>query len=720
MYKRQHTDTPRRVALPTYPFTRQRHWLTAKPTTPALPLIGRPIADPDHHCFEAELRADATGILRDHTVYGRIVVSGTVHAAMAMRAMQAISGAAGPFELEALEFLAPLLLPDDGAVTVRTRIARDGERFELLSRDGDHLTLHTRGLVRLATSNDAPPPRDLRTIEARCADQWTGADFYERFWPHDEHALGPSFRTITHLWRRDGEALARLRIPVATDTAGLDPDAWLAACLGEVHGQLLMPALPNFEATLASLEHTFLGQSIGRSREHSGPPGRAAYAHAILHHFDGDELRGDVALLDSDGHVLATVEDLRARRVPRSLLQHALVRDHQRRTRKTGSLDTLLDGPPEQLRARVHAYLREQIAAVAGGTPDFDHDTALADLGIDSLMAVDLHDALRSDLAVTLSLATTLQGDTLEQLGDRLLAALQTSSNNEAGDADTNALRPIDPTTQSLFAHNAIPDTARPRSGAPSPWLRAIGPIPTSPRLRLICFPHSGAGPTAFAPWRDKLPPDVLTLAVQLPGRWERHAELPLTRMDPLIDALLPALAPALTAPFVFFGVSMGALVAYTLTCALRRAGLPLPAHLFISAYPAPHLPNPLLRHRDVLREALHHDSGAHPALRRLGLIPDALQTPDSLRLLIPALRGDFELVLNHEPRDESPLPISLTALGGLEDPEVSRDQLAAWLPHTAADFALRMLPGGHLTFRTHPQATLAAITPVLRALTEA
>ncbi|HEY0139089.1 MAG TPA: thioesterase domain-containing protein, partial [Nannocystis sp.] len=357
--------------------------------------------------------------------------------------------------------------------------------------------------------------------------------------------------------------------------------------------------------------------------------------------------------------------------------------------------EALLHGPHEQLRARVHAYLREQVAAIVGGPPDFDPDTALADLGVDSLMAVDLHEALRSDLGVDLSLAATLQGDTLEKLGDHLTAALRTAT-----PANLDRTPPAPLTTNTA-----------------SPWLRAIGPVPATPRLRLICFPHSGAGPTAFLPWRGKLPADVAALAVQLPGRWERLTEHPLTRMDRLLEQLLPALTPLLKSPFAFFGVSMGALVAHALTCALRRAGHPLPAHLFVAAYPAPHLPNPLLRHRDVLREALRDDSGAHPALRRLGLIPEALQGPDTLRLLLPALRADFELVLHHEPREEPPLSVALTALGGREDPEVSREQLAAWLSHTAGDFALRMLPGGHLCFRTHPDATLAAIAPTLHAL---
>src|SRR5207247_551929 len=52
----------------------------------------------------------------------------------------------------------------------------------------------------------------------------------------------------------------------------------------------------------------------------------------------------------------------------------------------------------------------------------------------------------------------------------------------------------------------------------------------------------------------------------------------------------LPA-AAAFAAPFAFFGHSLGALVAYEVTRTLRARGRERPELLFLSAYPAPHLP---------------------------------------------------------------------------------------------------------------------------------
>jgi len=246
----------------------------------------------------------------------------------------------------------------------------------------------------------------------------------------------------------------------------------------------------------------------------------------------------------------------------------------------------------------------------------------------------------------------------------------------------------------------------------PMAWLRPLAPAPRA-TTRVIAFPHGGGSPTGFLPWRGHLPDSLAAFVVQLPGRWERLNEPAHTRLDPLLDALLAGLLPTLAPPFVLFGVSMGALVAFELARALVRSGGPLPSLLVVAAYPAPHLPNPLHAHRDSLRLALG-DPPDTAALARHGLVPDGLLDPDALRLVLPALRADIELVLHHEHRPGPPLPLPILVLGGLADPLVTRAQLDAWVEHTAADFAVQQLPGGHLFYRTHPDATLRALSRAL------
>jgi len=55
-------------------------------------------------------------------------------------------------------------------------------------------------------------------------------------------------------------------------------------------------------------------------------------------------------------------------------------------------------------------------------------------------------------------------------------------------------------------------------------------------------------------------------------------------------------------------------------------------------------------------------------------------------------------------------LPCPITAFRRSHDSEVSASQLREWRRHTAASFALKILPGGHFFLQTQAQALLGEI----------
>jgi hypothetical protein len=81
--------------------------------------------------------------------------------------------------------------------------------------------------------------------------------------------------------------------------------------------------------------------------------------------------------------------------------------------------------------------------------------------------------------------------------------------------------------------------------------------------LRLFCFPYAGGGTITYQQWTGMLPARIEVCAVQLPGRERRHAEPPFRRISQAVDCLSSALRPHLDVPFVLFGHSMGAMLAY-------------------------------------------------------------------------------------------------------------------------------------------------------------
>jgi medium-chain acyl-[acyl-carrier-protein] hydrolase len=221
-------------------------------------------------------------------------------------------------------------------------------------------------------------------------------------------------------------------------------------------------------------------------------------------------------------------------------------------------------------------------------------------------------------------------------------------------------------------------------------WIAPPQPNPDA-YLRLFCFPYAGGSALTFRTWPDRLPTTVEVCPVELPGRGTRLPEPPFTRLSSLVATIARALLPYLDKPFAFFGHSMGALVSFELTRLLRREYGLSPVHLFVSSRRAPHVqdPNPLI-HALPEPEFLEE-------LRRLNGTPEAvLESAELMQLLLPTLRADFAVIETYAYTAESPLNCPITAFGGLQDRELSYENLEAWREQTQASFSLNMLRGDH------------------------
>ncbi len=164
--------------------------------------------------------------------------------------------------------------------------------------------------------------------------------------------------------------------------------------------------------------------------------------------------------------------------------------------------------------------------------------------------------------------------------------------------------------------------------------------------------------------------------------------------------------------PFAFFGHSLGALVSFELARQLRKQGCLGPQLLLVSSHRAPHIPD-----RDSHIYALP-DSAFIEQLRRFNGTPEsALQDQELMKLLLPLLRADLEIYETYTYTCEAPLDCTISALGGLDDWRVTREDLAAWKEQASGDFSLRMFAGDHFFLQTAPEAVLQAISQDLRRL---
>ena len=110
----------RKVALPTYPFERQRHWVNAahrrdeRPGSAGArhPLLQRRLSSPAIRdvIFESEIGARRPEFLADHRVYDQVVAPATLYLDLALAASAEANGPGG--RLENVQVSEPLLLDD--------------------------------------------------------------------------------------------------------------------------------------------------------------------------------------------------------------------------------------------------------------------------------------------------------------------------------------------------------------------------------------------------------------------------------------------------------------------------------------------------------------------------------------------------------------------------------------------------------------------------------
>jgi surfactin synthase thioesterase subunit len=229
----------------------------------------------------------------------------------------------------------------------------------------------------------------------------------------------------------------------------------------------------------------------------------------------------------------------------------------------------------------------------------------------------------------------------------------------------------------------------------------------------LFCFPYAGVGASAYRLWAAGLPAAIETCAIQLPGRESRLREPPLKRIDAIVAALLPVLRPYLDLPFVFFGHSMGAVVASELAAALEREGGPTPAHLFLSARRAPHLTDP----DSPLTGLSDADFVAEIDRRYGGIPPEVMRDQEVLELLLPCLRSDIEALESHQPGTPRRITCPLSVFGGTEDSRATQAQLEAWAAAAASSFRVRMFAGDHFYLNHRRPEVLADIAATLSPL---
>ncbi|MFE2111418.1 type I polyketide synthase, partial [Kitasatospora sp. NPDC059463] len=222
-----------RADLPTYPFQRERFWVTAADAGSSG--AGRGQLAVDHPVLGAAVElADGSGTvltgrlstathpwLADHAVLGTVIVPGTLFVELALWAGDRV----GYGEIEELALPAPLVLPEAGGVQLQVSVGApdgSGARAVGVHSRPEHApadqpwTRHATGtLVVPAEGADVGAP-DLAAWPPPGAAPVATDGAYERLGAAG-FDYGPVFQGLRAAWRRGEEIFAEVELPMEAD-----------------------------------------------------------------------------------------------------------------------------------------------------------------------------------------------------------------------------------------------------------------------------------------------------------------------------------------------------------------------------------------------------------------------------------------------------------------------------------------------------------------------
>ncbi|RDH76467.1 thioesterase [Mycolicibacterium moriokaense] len=216
----------------------------------------------------------------------------------------------------------------------------------------------------------------------------------------------------------------------------------------------------------------------------------------------------------------------------------------------------------------------------------------------------------------------------------------------------------------------------------------------------LYIFPHAGGSASSYAPFARAFSVGIKRIAVQYPGRTDRHDVPDIESIQALAKDVHGMLSAnrITAAPVAFFGHSMGGQIAFEVARRFEEEGTPVAA-LFLSASPAPgHGGYEQLKGSDeALLKMVNEMTGAGSQFVD-GRFGDTV-----LRTL-----RNYGAITGYDCPPGTSVACPIYAYAAADDIAVSQQSVAAWSEFTNSDFAIRTVQGDHF-YVTHTVDELVA-----------
>lgn len=334
----QALETPftpaRRIALPTYPFQRERYWVEGaqmpSPDQTALSasgLIG-PVRVPrsTEFCFSLPVSSHSPAFVDDHRIYETAIFPGSGYLELVLETANAL-GYPG-CQVTDFNILEALVISEESTYSLQVVVqpqANERKRFEIISapesgaellNDTDAWKNHASGVIE--PLQETPEVSALGDIQSRCTISIDAKAYSEQLASLGLD-YGSRFRGLQSLWRsaNPGEALGKISLPHHLESEvslyRIHP-GMLDACF-----QIIGAALPKQDSAddiymPVGLAKLFMLRS----------PGKTCYGHIQVKPAadpSPNVISADLTVMDEQGRACVIIQSLRIQRASRSVLQ---------------------------------------------------------------------------------------------------------------------------------------------------------------------------------------------------------------------------------------------------------------------------------------------------------------------------------------------------------------------------------------------------------------
>ena len=324
--------------------------------------------------------------------------------------------------------------------------------------------------------------------------------------------------------------------------------------------------------------------------------------------------------------------------------------------------DRVRETAPDEGKAIVVGHVTSSLARLLGiDEADVSVDSSPVNLGVDSLMATDLSNDIMN--------AFEIQFLPVELLNDKTTVLSVCHSIY----AKTSVDRGVSPTETRVEVG---------KTETRSTWVKKAN-NPDTVRAQIVCFPPNGGGATNFRNWASTLEKQGCEMFVVQPPGWEaRFSESPVDDLRQMVRSVSGELTGLLKADrFVFYGHSLGALLAFESAHYLQENHKLCPRHLYVAAWSAPTIPYQHPKHvpLDVFEPSTPTHVLTSYVPRFTYLDPRLASNPAIMKRLKPCLAAGVKMCNAYSYTHADRLPCNITALCGSNDLFAPPSKMTGW-----------------------------------------